>query len=88
MSALDDAMDRFSQALDRLETALGRRLKSAEAGGDLEKELSALREDRARLKRELEAARADYAKLEKTTDQVSGRLDGTISELKSMLGGE
>ncbi|MCP5432171.1 MAG: DUF4164 family protein [Alphaproteobacteria bacterium] len=86
MSGLDEAMERFSQALDRLETSLARRVAGQRADSDLERELKALREDRARLQRELDAARSEYGRLEKVTDEVSERLDGTIGELRSVLG--
>lgn len=85
MSVLDEAMDRFSQALDGLESALNKRLAAQKSTGELDKELSALREDRARLQRELETLKGEYAKLEEVTDEVSGRLDGTIGDLKSAL---
>jgi hypothetical protein len=94
MSRLESAMNQFSQALDRLEAAVNRRGaggagSAAGPGGASEKilrEIQALREDRAKLAEALDSARADYAALESVGDEVEGRLDGAIRDIRRVLG--
>ena len=85
MSRLDATLERFSQALDDLEASINRRLQRRIAAEHLEKELTALREDRARLAQELDAVKAETKALEGVTDEVSHRLDTAIRDIRSVL---
>jgi FtsZ-binding cell division protein ZapB len=75
-------MESFSQALDKLEATVNRRVQRVKGTEGLDRELSALREDRARLAQELDSAKAKAKKLE---DEVSTRLDGAIEDIRSVL---
>lgn len=75
-------MERLSQALDMLEATVNRRVQRVKGTEGLDRELTALREDRARLAQELDSAKAKAKKLE---DEVSTRLDGAIEDIRSVL---
>lgn len=75
-------MESFSQALDKLEATVNRRVQRVKGTEGLDRELAALREDRARLAQELDSAKAKAKKLE---DEVSTRLDGAIEDIRSVL---
>jgi predicted metal-dependent hydrolase len=87
MKRLDSAIARFNAALERLEDA-------ARRGGDktassfaqeIAGELSALREDRERLADELTRLNVEKVALEGFTDEVAGRLEGAIREIRAVL---
>lgn len=88
MSRLEGAIEQFSQALDRLEHAVGKRGAGVERGPDKtgQREIQALREDRARLASELDHVRSEFMMLEKTSDEVESRLDGAIRDIRRVLG--
>ena len=87
MSRLDSAITRFTAALERLETvakrAGGHSLSPFDDG--LTRELNALREDRARLADELTRLNVEKVALEGFTDEVAGRLEGAIREIRAVL---
>lgn len=87
MSRLDSAIARFTQALERLEAAVkrgnGHALSPFDEG--LAKELNALKEDRARLADELTRLNVEKVALEGFTDEVAGRLEGAIREIRAVL---
>jgi len=85
MSRLDATLERFSQALDTLEASINRRLQRRIASEHLEKELTALREDRARMAQELDAVKSETKALEGVTDEVSHRLDTAIRDIRAVL---
>jgi hypothetical protein len=85
MSRLDSAMARFTAALDTLETALARRPAAARLDEALVRELSGLKDDRARLAGELERLNGEKVALEGFTDEVAGRLEGAIREIRAVL---
>ena len=71
MRRLDDAVTRLEGAVDSVETAF---VAALARGGDKES-----------IAAELKAAKRDYAALAATTDEVSQKLDTTISRLKFVL---
>ena len=86
MSRLDSAIARFTAALERLE-GIAKRGNGPLAPLDegLSKELNALREDRARLADELTRLNVEKIALEGFTDEVAGRLEGAIREIRAVL---
>ncbi len=85
MSRLDSAMASFSEALENLETSVNRGIQRQVAADGLESELSALRQDRARLAQELDSMKSEAKALEGVTDEVSQRLDSAIRDIRSVL---
>ncbi len=85
MSKLDQSMDRFFQALDSLENAVNRRRIQAQSMTTLERELSALREDRAQLAEELDRMKTHNKELATVTDEVGVRLDEAIGDIQGVL---
>lgn len=78
-------MARFSAALDRLETSLAQRESAQRLDETLARELDGLKEDRERLAAELERLSSEKVALEGFTDEVAGRLEGAIREIRAVL---
>ena len=89
MSRLDSAIRRFNAALERLEAAARRTNGSAPSSSPfdatLAKELNALKEDRAKLADELSRLNVEKVALEGFTEEVAGRLEGAIREIRAVL---
>jgi hypothetical protein len=87
MSRLDSAITRFNAALERLESVAKRKNGHSLSPFDdgLTSELNALREDRARLADELTRLNVEKVALEGFTDEVAGRLEGAIREIRAVL---
>lgn len=89
MSRLETAMERFSAALDALELRIQKAVAAGAAGanghaaGDAEAE--ALRAERDRLQAEVERLGDECRALEDLTDQIAGRLDSAIDEIRATL---
>ncbi len=81
MSSEDAAFARLGAAIDRLEAAATRLASAGHA-----KAIKALEEDNRRLAQALEDATEGQSALEGRVRDVSGRLDGVIGELKTVLG--
>lgn len=92
MSKLDTAMDRFSGSLDRLEALLNRRAAQirgrAGAGGDVPADISALREDRARLAEELDVMKAEVRRLSDLNQRASRDIAGAVDGIRNILAAE
>jgi hypothetical protein len=86
MSRLDAALARFSQALDRLETAAERRLVRARDSAGLEAEHRILKEERDRLVARVVSLEEEARALAGLTEEVEDRLDGAIAEIREVLG--
>lgn len=82
MSRLESSMESFSQALDKLEAAVNRRVQRIKELEGLDGELTTLREDRAGLAQELDIAKTKAGELE---DEVAARLESAIEGLRSVL---
>jgi len=78
-------MSRFAASLDKLEAALAKREVSAKFDETLVLELAGLKEDRARLAAELARLHGEKVALEGFTDEVAGRLEGAIREIRAVL---
>lgn len=78
-------MARFSAALDRLEASLAQREAKQRLDETLARELAGLKEDRTRLATELERLHSEKVALEGFTDEVAGRLEGAIREIRAVL---
>lgn len=85
---LDDALQRLSAALERLEETVARRIEVELSQTDLEEELAVMQDDRSRLGLELDAALAQNSALEKARDEVLTRLDRTSLGIIAVLGDE
>jgi hypothetical protein len=94
MKKLDSAIKRFSSALERLETVAQEKAPVTNGAAhsfansferEIAVELSALKEDRARLADELTRLNVEKIALEGFTDEVAGRLEGAIREIRAVL---
>ena len=90
MNKLDSAIRSFNAALDRLEDAARSRSamapsQQASLEHEIAVELRALKEDRARLAEELNRLNVEKIALEGFTDEVAGRLEGAIREIRAVL---
>lgn len=85
MSKLDVSMERFSKALDILEARLLSQAHQKRSTSEIERDLAALREDRARLAAELGSVKAEAQVLEGLTTDVSAKLDATIEDIRNVL---
>jgi hypothetical protein len=86
MSRLDDALARFGAALDRLEKTVDARLSQNAAPNGMAAELGAMKEERARLVARIAGLEAESRNLAGLTEEVEDRLDGTIAEIREVLG--
>jgi hypothetical protein len=84
---LEQALQRLSAALDRLELAATARLDAEQALEPLETELAIMRDDRARLAVELDGALARNASLEHATGEVSQRVARAMGSIEAVLRG-
>ena len=84
-TATEAALRRLSTALDRIESAVDRRLESEGHAAGLEGELHRLGTDRSRLAQSLDAAEARSAKLEEANREVSRRLVGAMESIRDVL---
>jgi hypothetical protein len=82
---LDQAFERLSVALDRLELAATARLDSEHGLEPLEAELAVMRDDRSRLAVELDGALARNASLEHVTREVTERVGRAILGVEAAL---
>ena len=82
---LDQALQRLSAALDRLELAATARLDAEHGLEPLETELAVMRDDRSRLAVELDGALARNATLEHVTREVSERVARAIGSVEAVL---
>jgi predicted nucleic acid-binding Zn-ribbon protein len=90
MNKLDSAIRAFNDALDRLEEASrARDVRTAPPSAALQQEIAvqlrSLKEDRARLAEELTRLNVEKVALEGFTDEVAGRLEGAIREIRAVL---
>ena len=86
MSRLDVAAERFSKILETVEQATAplAGLRAAEADGRAK--IAELEEERDRLLGRIASLDEENRALAGITDEVEGRLDGAISEIRTALG--
>jgi chromosome segregation ATPase len=82
---LDHALKRLTVALDQLEAATERRLKTAAQRTDIEEEFAVLQDDRARLAVELDGAVARSQSLELANNEVARRLAKARETIEEMI---
>ena len=90
MTKLDSAIKKFSSALERLENAAQETSPSGTGltpgfEKEIAVELSVLKQDRARLAEELTRLNVEKIALEGFTDEVAGKLEGAIREIRAVL---
>jgi Domain of unknown function (DUF4164) len=86
MTRLDDALARFSAALERLEIRVEEGDARAQAGADSLSELSLLRAERERMFARIAELEEESRALAGLTGEVEDRLDGAIAEIREVLG--
>ena len=86
MARFDDALQRFSSALDRVEARVGSRRGAGGGRGRSEDELAELRLERDRLMARIASLEKESASLAGLTEAVETRLDGAIAEIRAALG--
>jgi chromosome segregation ATPase len=86
MGRLDSVTERFNRAVDRLAAASELRQTNAKEHHALKREMETLQQERTRLLAELDTARAQARHYSSLVDDVSGRLDAAIDELRDVLG--
>ena len=86
MTRLDDALARFSAALERLETRVEEGNARAQAGADSLSELSLLKAERDRMFNRIAELEEESRALAGLTGEVEDRLDGAIAEIREVLG--
>jgi chromosome segregation ATPase len=85
MSRLDLARDRFRAALESLENAADSVGESLDGAAKLPERLAALEAERERLQLRIGELEEDLAALSGLTEEVEGRLDGAIDEVRAAL---
>ncbi len=86
MSRLDIAVQRFNDALAALETQAAPLAGLRAAGADSRARAAELSEERDRLLARLAALEEENRALAGITEEVEGRLDGAIGEIRAALG--
>jgi hypothetical protein len=82
---IEIATRRLMAALDALESAVERRRDADRDENELATRIQALGADRSRLADELDGALVKARKLERTSREVSDRLDAAIVTIRSVL---
>jgi hypothetical protein len=82
---IEIATRRLSAALDALESAVERRRDADRDENELATRIQALGADRSRLADELDGALVKARKLERTSRDISDRLDSAIITIRSVL---
>ncbi|MEQ9518844.1 MAG: DUF4164 family protein [Parvibaculum sp.] len=85
MSKIEEAMTAFTRAIDRIERASNGQSVRSEAKGNLEKQIAALKDDRAKLAEELDIARSDVRKLEGLNALASTELGSALKDIDELL---
>ena len=82
---IEIATRRLTAALDALESAVERRRDADRDENELATRIQALGTDRSRLADELDGALMKARKLERTSREISDRLDAAIVTIRSVL---
>jgi len=86
MTKLDDAKARLFAALEMLEHSVERQGKTAWQSANSMAELALLKSERERLFARIAALEDESRTLAGLTEEVEGRLDGAIAEIREVLG--
>ena len=85
MSRLDVAQNRFRAALEALENAAGSVGESLDSAAKLPERVAELEAERERLLTRITDLEDEIAALSGLTEEVEGRLDGAIGEIRAAL---
>jgi hypothetical protein len=85
MRRLDVAAKRFSASLDGLEKALAEKAGNGPST-DVLSDLAVLKAERERLQSRIQELEEETRVLSGLTEEVEGRLDGAIAEIRAALG--
>jgi predicted nucleic acid-binding Zn-ribbon protein len=86
MSRLELAAERLAKALDALEEAVSPLLTARESAAAAEAKIARLDTEREGLVTRMAALEDDARSLTGLTEEVEGRLDGAIAEIREALG--
>jgi peptidoglycan hydrolase CwlO-like protein len=86
MTKLNEAKARLSAALDSLETSIEEERAATREAGNSMAELALLKAERERLFARIAALEEESRVLAGLTEEVEGRLDGAIAEIRAVLG--
>lgn len=86
MSRLELAAERLGKALDALETAVSPLAKVRESALMTQQQLLALQSEREELLKQMAELEEESRSLSGVTEEVEGRLDGAIAEIRAALG--
>ena len=86
MSRLELAAERLAKALDALEEAALPLLTARESAAAAEAKIARLDTEREELVARVAALEEDARSLSGLTEEVEGRLDGAIAEIRAALG--
>jgi hypothetical protein len=85
MSRLDLARDRFRAALEAVENAAGSVGESLDQAAKLPERIAELESEREKLLIRITELEDEVAALSGLTEEVEGRLDGAIDEIRAAL---
>ena len=85
MSRLELAKSRFAAALNALEQAAGSVGESLDQGARQSEKIAALEAERERLLSRIGELEEEIAHLASLTEEVEGRLDGAMGEIRAAL---
>ena len=85
MTRLDDALARFSAALDQLEGRVEEANARARAAADSPAEIHLLKAERERMRARIGELEEESRALAGLTGEVEERLDGAIAEIREVL---
>jgi len=84
-SPLNDAVQRLTRALDRLESTALRRAEASRSAALSDEAMTLLRQDRAQLAGDLDKALARIAQLEEACAGATRRVDHAITSVRGLL---
>ena len=87
-SAVEQATERLTRALDMLDAAIDRRLETDKARAILIEQVHALDADRSKLAADLDMQVAKVRSLESANREVSRRLDAAMESVRHVLEGQ
>ena len=85
MTKLDSARERFSIAVDKLESTINRQVVRVQAAKLLQEQVDTLKEDRAVLAEELDEMRAEARRLNELNERASETLADAIEGIREVL---
>jgi hypothetical protein len=86
LSRLELAVERLSKALDALEKTAKPLVAARDSAAAAEAKLASLDDERENLLKRVAGLEAEARSLSGLTEEVEGRLDGAIAEIRAALG--